>query len=245
MKLLNYRHLRRKSIYLLLFLVLMTSCHKRPQIIINNINNNDFYKNIDSIDFIPNKFVEKFPQISISFFDVVKLSERKDLVKLNGYISSYLLHHIFAFSEGILRESTGDEDRHYNKDWYLKNTELYACGKIEVEKGITTLLVLEISTDEIFKIKVKRLYFFNVENNKLCSIVEISNYFFAIDSEHHLNGLRDRNLFYLSDFEIREDSLYQYMPKEIRSILRLQKGLVKILNYSRFEINKKGRVICL
>jgi len=232
-----------KKYFLLLILILFVSCKKESQIVVNNFNENVIYSNIDSIDIIPKNLYQKFFQIEMRGFDALEISEKENLVKLEGNDFLYIVHHIFVSTQEYFRDKLGEKYVDYNESLYRKNTELYACGKFEVEKGIMTFLVLEISTDEIFKNKNKSLYLLNVEKEKLRSIIKISN-FYNIAPGQHLKAYRANALFYISDLEFREDLVYQFMPKEIRSKLKIQKGSAKILDYAKFAIEDKGR-ICL
>ena len=232
----------KKVTLLVLILALFWGCQKEPQIVINNFNGNVVYSNIDTLDFFPKNLSEKFYPIEIKEFDAFEISERNDLIKLEGSYFSYILHHIFISNQDYFRKNLGEEYIDIDESRYSRNAELYACGKIEVIRGVATFLVLKVSTDEIFKNKSKYLYLLNVENNQLGSIIEISNFYSSIDSGEHLKSYRVNSLFYISDLIFRESPIYQFMPKEMRSMLKIQKGKVKILNYAMFSIDENGRI---
>lgn len=233
----------RKFKLLLLLLVLFWSCKRESQIIIvSNFNDRTYYSNIDSIDVIPKSLDKKFSPIEMRKFDAVEVSERHNLVKLDGEEFRYILNRIFVTKQEFIRKNLGKKYVDDNENRYSENTELYACGKFEVEKGITTFLVLVRSTDKVFNTDGKYLYLFNVKKDQLCSLVEISAHMVGIDSGLDLKAYRINALFYISDLKFKESKEYLFMPKEIRSKLGIQKEYVKILDYTAFVIEDDGRI---
>jgi len=137
------------------------------------------YKNYLTQETIPFNLSTIFSNINLDNFDARFIHSKIKLRKIKGPIFSYLLRENIRCKEDFYKNLVGDNYRGVGMDTTHNNYELFSCGKFSIQKDIQSYVVLMRSSNSIntlfHRIVQNTIILYNIKNNKLCSIVELSS----------------------------------------------------------------------
>ncbi|WP_321425758.1 hypothetical protein [uncultured Bacteroides sp.] len=199
-----------------------------------------FFKNYSTPDTIPFNTSVLSEKIKFDTYDADRITKKVNLKKLNEEFFHYFMKEYIASSEEFYKNLMGDDYMGIGVDTTLHNVGLFFCGKLTLQPGIQSLVLLQQESDWLHKNELmKSLILCNIKNNRLCSIISLSEKNSGIDTSTDIKSyLMQGN--YFSRVEI--GLLNGDMPEQLLTKLKIKEENSEVLDYSLFAIDKNGYV---
>lgn len=226
-----------KSCLLFLVILCCISCNKSPKCyyIIRN-DRGVYFKNYSIPDTIPFNTSVLSDEIKFDTYDADLIAKKVNLKKHHEKLFHYFMKEYIASSEEFYKNLMGDEYMGIGIDTTLNKVELFFCGKLTLQPGIQSLVLLERESDFWHKNEfLKSLILCNIKNNRLCSIISLSDNIRDFDTKSYLMQGN-----YFSRVEIC--LLNGYTPEHLLTKLNIKEENSEVLYYSQFVIDKNGYV---
>ncbi len=199
-----------------------------------------YFKNYSIPDTIPFNTSVLSDEIKLDTYDADLIAKKVNLKKHHEKLFHYFMKEYIASSEEFYKNLMGDEYMGIGIDTTLNKVELFFCGKLTLQPGIQSLVLLERESDFWHKNEfLKSLILCNIKNNRLCSIISLSDKISGIDTSIDIKSyLMQGN--YFSRVEI--GLLNGDMPEQLLTKLKIKEENSEVLDYSLFAIDKNGYV---
>ena len=199
-----------------------------------------YFKNYSTPDTIPFNTSVLSDKIKFDTYDADRIPKKVNLKKLNKKFFHYFMKEYIASSEEFYKNLMGDDYMGIGVDTTLNNVGLFFCGKLTLQPGIQSLVLLQQEPDLWHKNEfIKSLILCNIKNNRLCSIISLSEKNIGIDTSTDIKSyLMQGN--YFSRVEI--GLLNGDMPEQLLTKLKIKEENSEVLDYSLFAIDKNGYV---
>jgi hypothetical protein len=226
-----------KKYYLFFVIICLFSCSQPTKSYYLIKSNEDVVmKNYPLPNTFPPDISDLFEEINIDTFDTMDFMKGADRKKLNGVIFQYLLQEYQKSENEHFKNIIGDNLMEVKIDTLLHKIELLPIGKTYYKTGVISFIVLMKKFDSTKGNYNGYLILYNVKNNKLCSIIELSSHITGIDDD-----CTKKTYFMRGNFtQVKYTSSNNYIPQELLSILKIHSTYSEFLFYSQYTINQNG-----
>lgn len=226
-----------KKCFLFLIILCCISCNQLPKCYyLIRSDKGVALKNYLIPDTIPFDASVLSDKINFDTFDAGCIPTTVNLKKLEGKTYRYLLEEYIASEEEFYKNLMGDDYMRIGTDSTSHDVELFFCGKLTLQPGIQSLVVLKQESDLYKNNLIKSLILYNIKNNRLCSIITLSTKFGTDTAAGEKSYLMQRDYF----TQVKVSLLNGYIPEQLLSKLKIKDENSKVLYYSQFEIDKNG-----
>ncbi|WP_321518488.1 hypothetical protein [uncultured Bacteroides sp.] len=199
-----------------------------------------FFKNYSIPDTIPFNTSVLSEKIKFDTYDADRIAKKVNFKKHHEKFFHYFMKEYIASSEEFYKNLMGDEYMGIGVDTTLNKVELFFCGKLTLQPGIQSLVLLERESDFWHKNEfMKSLILCNIKNNRLYSMISLSEKNSGIDTSTDIKSyLMQGNHFY----RVEMGFLNVDMPGQLLTKLKIKEENSEVLYYSQFVIDKNGYV---
>ncbi|BEG98329.1 hypothetical protein [Bacteroides sedimenti] len=199
-----------------------------------------YFKNYSTPSTIPFNTSVLSDTIDYDLYDASLISKKINLKKLNKEIYYYFMKEYIASSEEYYKNLAGDEYMGTGIDTTYRRSELYFCGKLNLQPGVQSLVILEQEPDNFHRNRfLKSLLLYNIRNNKLCSIISLSMKCAGIDTALNIKSYFTCGKYFT---QVKFGEANYDLPAELLNELNLNDENREALYYSKFMVDKNGYI---
>lgn len=231
-----------KNVFLILLIFCCVGCKNSPQsYYMINYDGDVYFKNYSVPAEIPFNISVLSDTIDYDLYDADLITKKINLKKLNKEIYYYFMKEYIASSEEYYKNLAGDEYMGTGIDTTYRRSELYFCGKLNLQPGVQSLVILDQQFSSSFGRNnvIKFLILYNIKNNRLCSITLLSEKCHAIGATINKKSYLTRGEYFT---RVEFGLVGVDMPVHLLNELNLNDENREALYYSKFMVDKNGYI---